>query len=247
MLLCEQFVALQMPKTGNAFVAEVLRRLFPGIQELEPDRTAGQIPASHRHLPRIGFCRNPWDWYVAWYHAPRRRGSSDPVFAAASADGARGFQDTLRHLLTGSRDFRSRLAPARAPNAVTVNRPCEEALGSIHPMTSLDIGFLTWRFITLFDAHAEAVFARARPPLGPPQDGEGVTIFGRAENLVQDLLAMLIHCGVPEMQARSSTTHDHPGNEPVQRRHYRDYYSPYLRELVAHKERVLIEAFEYQY
>lgn len=242
MLLCEQFVFLQMPKTGGRFVAQVLRRLFPRIQELEPHRTAGQIPASHRHLPRIGFSRNPWDWYVSWYHAPRPRNDPDPIFEAASAGGSRGFQDTLHHLLTASSDFRARLAPTE-----TGDRAFQGPLGSIGPMTNLDIGFFTWRFITLFDAHAQAVFARVRPPLGPPEDGEGVTIFGRVENLREDLTAVLTHCGVPGMQARSATLRDHPGTHRRQRRDYRAYYSPRLRELVAHKERVLIEAFEYGY
>ena len=26
------------------------------------------IPAEYAHLPAIAFIRNPWDWYVSWYH-----------------------------------------------------------------------------------------------------------------------------------------------------------------------------------
>src|ERR671925_190022 len=73
MFITRQFVFLHVPKTGGAFIRGVCEDHLPegSIVELdkwEPHGSYDEIPSEFDQLPRLSFARNPWDWYVSWYH-----------------------------------------------------------------------------------------------------------------------------------------------------------------------------------
>lgn len=102
MLVHERFVYLHLPKTGGTFIADALER------ELSSDAAVREIPGKHTGWdgipddaagrPVLVYVRNPWDWYVSWYHfkltMPRTR---DQFFNALSADGRLDFAATVRN------------------------------------------------------------------------------------------------------------------------------------------------------
>lgn len=66
MLITEKFVVLHIPKTGGQWLAEVLE---PIMVELGPGHgTWQQVPDECAALPQLAVVRNPWDWYVSWWH-----------------------------------------------------------------------------------------------------------------------------------------------------------------------------------
>lgn len=67
MLITEHFVFVHIPKTGGSFVRELCRRHLSPIREFN-HRSYRKVPPEFATLPALTFVRNPWDWYVSWYH-----------------------------------------------------------------------------------------------------------------------------------------------------------------------------------
>lgn len=70
MLIHERFVFLEMRKTGCTFVAEALKQaLLPGsLRSMTKHMGWAGIPPEAAGRPVLMYVRNPWDWYVSWYH-----------------------------------------------------------------------------------------------------------------------------------------------------------------------------------
>jgi hypothetical protein len=73
MLIHDRFVFLHLPKTGGTFIASALKRELPGsLTRGAPGRKHPgweDIPEGLDDRPVLVYVRNPWDWYVSWYHA----------------------------------------------------------------------------------------------------------------------------------------------------------------------------------
>jgi len=68
-----------------------------------------EVPDVERHLPVVGSVRNPWDYYVSWYHFQLRLPTQNVLFRVASDDGALGFESTVSNLINLT-DDKHRLA-----------------------------------------------------------------------------------------------------------------------------------------
>jgi hypothetical protein len=98
MILCNKFVFLHLPKTGGSFVRELLTQHAPEAWEIslhDNHPTVRDIPASHADLPIFGLVRNPFDWYVSWYHYLKQH-RNDPFFEHVSQQGSLDFTSTIR-------------------------------------------------------------------------------------------------------------------------------------------------------
>lgn len=98
MILSNKFVFLHLPKTGGSFVREILTQHAPQDWDIELHNnhpTIRDIPATHTHLPMVGLVRNPFDWYVSWYHYLKLH-RSDPFFNQISQQGNLDFKSTIR-------------------------------------------------------------------------------------------------------------------------------------------------------
>jgi hypothetical protein len=101
MILTNRFVFIHVPRTGGTFVRRLFLHSAPsswGAQILEGHPTVRDIPPPFDQLPRIAVVRNPFDWYVSWYHYMVQIGGN-PVFEDASAGGKLGFRQTILALL----------------------------------------------------------------------------------------------------------------------------------------------------
>lgn len=102
MLLTRDFVFLHVPKTGGTFVRRVLLDHAPApweVVEARDHATVREIPASYAHLPRLTFVRNPFSWYVSWYHFHLTRAERQPFFDDISDHGHLDFAATMRRAL----------------------------------------------------------------------------------------------------------------------------------------------------
>lgn len=100
MLLTRHFTFLHVPRTGGNFVRLLLEQHAPAAWQLRrhiDHATVADIPPDHAAAPRFAFVRNPFDWYVSWYHFQQR--TRDPFFLEISADGTLPFAATMRRML----------------------------------------------------------------------------------------------------------------------------------------------------
>jgi hypothetical protein len=77
MLITDDFVLLNFPKTGSTFTREIIKNLYKDkVAELllpvksgriSQHGTYAQIPAEHRGKPIVSVVRNPFDRYVSLY------------------------------------------------------------------------------------------------------------------------------------------------------------------------------------
>jgi hypothetical protein len=102
MLVHDKFVFLQVRKTGCTFIADALRQELPA----ESLRTVGKhlswtkIPAEAEGQPVLAYVRNPWDWYVSWYHFNKLGNMGNPIFRALSDGGELDFAATVSKACT---------------------------------------------------------------------------------------------------------------------------------------------------
>lgn len=68
MFVSDSFVFLHVPKTGGTFVQRVIARHLPMEQVNGRHSSYRDLSDEQRALPVLCVVRNPWDWYVSWYH-----------------------------------------------------------------------------------------------------------------------------------------------------------------------------------
>ncbi len=104
MLVHDRFVFLQVRKTGCMFVADALRRELPedSWKFIAQHADWGNIPPDAADRPVLAYIRNPWDWYVSWYHfnLEFNEGRGEPFFRVMSEGGTLDFAATVRKSCT---------------------------------------------------------------------------------------------------------------------------------------------------
>jgi hypothetical protein len=108
MLMTKYFVLLHIPRTGGHFVRKVCLEHFPRTcfipNDLDPGTPYDEIATDFSDLPMFSLVRNPWDWYVSWYHyltqtnGERRAG---PMWETAFDSGRNDFRQTVINACTG--------------------------------------------------------------------------------------------------------------------------------------------------
>lgn len=98
MLVCDKFIFLHLHKSGGTFVNQLMMTCLPGVRKLGYHLPASEIPAELRHLPVLGTVRDPFGYYVSWYHfqlgLPRR----NALFEICSDGGRLDFAHTIERL-----------------------------------------------------------------------------------------------------------------------------------------------------
>jgi len=101
MILTNRFVFVHMPKTGGSFVRRIFRRTAPPeweFAEIDSHVFAADTPESHAHLPKVGFVRNPFDWYLSFYrYLIRKPPKPAHFFMRISEGGTLPFQETIKN------------------------------------------------------------------------------------------------------------------------------------------------------
>ncbi len=235
MISNEQFTFIHVHKTGGQSLNSVISQCMPGSETVGYHYPHALIPAARQHLPIIGVVRNPWDWYVSWYAFNRRLGLRNPLFIVVSDGGKADFKTTVRNLLffgddsAESRAYRSALATV-LPEGFGTDRGAGLTRNCIEGCNDPDRGYYSWLFERMLGG---AESARLR--------------VARFENLHSDFIAIMRRLGVAESDALEAALQTAEKKNASSHSHYSAYYDAELRELVAERERGLIDAYGYAF
>lgn len=235
MIITDRFVFIHMHKTGGQTLNNVISRCIENHETVGYHFPRREIPARATSLPVVGMVRNPWSWYVSWYFFNRRPGSQNPLFSVVSNGGRQGFATTVRNLITLGSDsdessqHREKLIRV-LPETLDLNRGVGLTRDDLREFCSDDVGYYSW----LFDRMVGI-------------DRDENTLVGRVENFQDDFLGIMEQLGVAETAAIRESLAQSERKNSSRHSHYSHYYDHELRQLVADKERSLIERFDYQF
>jgi hypothetical protein len=234
MLVTDKFVFLHLPRAGGTFVYDVVTKFFPSAHEIGYHFPRTLLPREYCHLPLLGTVRNPWEFYVSWYHYHQSSETYSPsknvLFCCVSEDRKLDFVETIYNALDLGVDEKKldslmQSLPERfehqkrkVPN-LTKDLMCN--------IRGSGLGLYSFRFNEMF-GRADDVF------------------FCRVETLRKDLMSFFDRIGVATddlqrhvfgLEKKNSSDH----------RHYSTYYTRELAQLVLMRDSHLIQRFGFTF
>jgi hypothetical protein len=226
MLVTDRFAFLHLHKSGGSFVLECLR-FVPSARTVGYHLPRARLPLECHDLPVLGFVRNPWSYYVSWYHFQAQRPNPNPLFNIVSDGGRLPFEQTLRNLIGLGGDspyFETVLAALPVDyGGAGIQLPKY----AISPLRFSGLGFYSHLCRYFYGGLA------------------GCLTIERCEDLRARLLAFLEREALDVPQAMRKFILSAPPRNASTHRPYIDYYSPELRDLVASHDRGVIQAHGY--
>lgn len=234
MLVTDKFVFLHLPRAGGNFVYEVVTKFFPSAREIGYHLPRRLLPKEYSHLPVLGTVRNPWEFYVSWYHHHQPSERYSPLvnflFWCVSEDRKLDFVETIRNALNlGVSDDKLDLLIRALPEEFDYrNRHIPNLTKDVmRKIRGTGIGLYTFRFNQLF---------------GQADDIH----FCRVNSLRSDLMLFFENIGVATDGLRSYVL-DLDKKNISEHRHYSTYYTPELADLVLIRDRQLVERFGFTF
>jgi hypothetical protein len=227
MIVCDDFLFLHLHKSGGTFVNELMLRCLPNAHRVGYHLPYARLPEAYRALPVLGVVRNPWAYYVSWFHFQSGQAAPNALYRVCSQDGRLGFADTIHNLVTleGSPERIRALSDAVPDHFVNyglnLTRACVASLGGS------GLGFYSFLYRRLFHGAAD------------------VTLI-HVENLRPELRAFLRRLGASNPAADQFITSAPMLNTTAHGPH-RGYYPPALRDLVARMDASLIADHGYRF
>jgi hypothetical protein len=236
-IVTPHLVFVHVPRTGGTFVRGVLKDHLPPIQRLRgymPTAPYRVLDPSLRDRPGFHVIRNPWDWYVSWYHHMEARG---PVLAATPPPRSPKKGRPSKKLLEKQARLRGKQAAwtdafrsGQASFREVVVGACDGriALGGAAERRESGLGL-----------YSHIVWEIAERGVGP-----GALEALRYKSLRPDLERFLDRHGLLGDRLRDAIAQDPPVDTSAHRP-YRSYYDNQLRDLVGLHAQSLIERYGY--
>ena len=238
MIITNHFVYIHTSRTAGTFLNKLILNHVQGARMIQYHGHLRDLPEEHRHLPVIGFVRNPWDWYVSLYFDYKRK--QQYVFQIVSNRGALGFEATVsRFLSLGDNSAQSRrlldqLSKIAPPviNAQTPPRRGNPGLRSAHFKNYPENqGYYSWLFQLMYESeNAHSIYV------------------GRFENLREEALRLFEQTGTPITKGITDYLNETGAlNSSSRPNSFIGGYPPELEKLVADKDHYLIDRFGYEF
>lgn len=228
MIVTDKFVFVHLPRSGGTFVSEMIWKFFPSAHEIGYHLPRTLLPREYSHLPVLGAVRNPWDFYVSWYHHVWPRDAQTTLIAWVTDNGKLDFTGTLLNALNfGVNNSRLDALLELLPDQVDYNKRNIPNItkDAVHRVRGTGVGYYTFRFNHLF-GNTDDMFVC------------------RFETLRRDLITFFDAIGVMTGELRDYILHSEKQNT-AEHRHYSTYYTPELANLVSNHDQQLIERFGY--
>ena len=236
MIVTKHFVYIHTSRTAGTFLNKLIMEHVPGAQMIQYHGHLRDLPEQFSHLPVIGFVRNPWDWYVSMCFDYQRK--KQYVFEIISEQSALGFKPTVsRFLKLGdnsdlNKGLLEQLVKA-APTRINARNPARHhmpGLRSEHFANYPDnLGYYSWLFKLMYESEIDHRIH-----------------IGRFENLREEALRLFEITGTPITEGLAAYLKDAKVLNASQRpKLYINGYESELEQLVAEKDKYLIDRFGY--
>ena len=235
MIVTDKFILTHMHKTGGQTLNQVIQNCIPDHQVIGYHYPLDMLPEKYVDLPVIGIVRNPWDWYVSWYAFNLLPNVTNMLFDVLSDGGHANFKDTVTNLINlGSNELQSQhyrhCLEIVFPESLEGNRGVGLRKSDIRNFTDDDTGYYSWLFNRM---HGDI--------------GNQNLIIGRQENLEESFLEIMEQLAVEERDCIRQEFSKVGRSNSSRHQHYSAYYDDELMQLLAEKERSLIDHFGYSF
>jgi hypothetical protein len=235
MIVTDKFVFIHMHKTGGQSLGHIIHDCVPSAKPIGYHYPYHMLPAEYAGLPVVGMVRNPWDWYVSWYAFNTRPEINTPLFFIISDGFQADCKRTIKNLVNlcsdspESQNYRNALIDI-LPETLEGNVGVGLTKDSIRNMPSSEFGYYSWQFQRMHgDIENEALH------------------IGLFENLQQEFLSIMKELNVDEVDVMQAKFDTSPRMNASRHSHYSRYLDDELRDLIAQKESLLIEKYDYEF
>jgi len=225
MIVTERLVFLHLHKSGGTFVNALLLRCVPSARPIGYHFPYRELPVEYSALPVVGTVRNPWAYYVSWYHFQAGLPEPNILFRLCSNERQLGFGETIRNLVRLSEDeARLELLEKGLPETYA-KRGLNLTKNSVAELRERGVGFYSFLYERLYD-------------------GADQPRILRMERLREELREILSALGeinecaeqfIEQAPRLNATPHDEPSR----------YFDESLASLVAERDGELIARYGY--
>jgi hypothetical protein len=226
MIATDRLIFLHLHKSGGTFVNALLARCIPTARRIGYHLPYREVPEEHRGLPVVGTVRNPWHYYVSWFHFQRDQRNPNILFQICSDRGNLGFSQTVANLAALASD-KPRLAELEE------NVPDDFVNFGLN-LTKKCVGELRERQVGFYSFLYERLYAGAANP----------TIM-RMEMLREDLRQVLVDAGYMPNDCAERFLREAPPLNTSRHNSPAEYYDPDLASLIAERDGVVIDRYGY--
>lgn len=228
MIVCDTFVFLHLHKSGGTYVNQMLMTCVPSARRIGYHLPYSQIPEPFRALPVMGTVRNPWAYYVSWYHFQQGQERPNPLFLICSDGGTADFATTIRNLVT-----------------LESNAPRIRQLSDAFPESFVNYGLnLTKVCIARISGSGRGFYSFLHDRL---YAGSAAPLVLRTETLRQSLAEAPLGLGASETIRMHRFLKATPDLNTSRHDAYTSYYTPEMQALVAEMDRSVIDTYGYRF
>lgn len=229
MIVTPRFVFLHLHKSGGTFVNAGLMQHVAGARQIGYHLPRSLLPSQFAALPLLGLVRNPWSYYVSWYSFQRSRPRPNALFQTLSDGGALDFAGTIRNMLNLDRDPALLDRVTRALPAAYINQGLNLPSVALAPIRGSGLGFYSFLYRYLYGPDITAVK------------------LARMEQLRIEVPQLLESVGEPVTPALRDYMNGAPALNTSEHAPHRELYDAGLAQLVAERDRLVIERHGYSF
>lgn len=229
MIVTPRFAFLHLHKSGGTFVNAGLMQHVAGAKQLGYHLPRSMLPAQYATVPLLGLVRNPWSYYVSWYSFQRSRPRPNALFQTLSNGGALDFAGTIRNMLNLEREPAVLDRVLAALPAAYTNQGLNLPSFALAPIRGSGLGFYSFLYRYLYGPDVTAVR------------------LARMEQLRVEVPALLESAGEPVTSALRDYMSSAPALNTSDHAPHRQLYDAELAQLVAERDRLVIERHGYSF
>lgn len=225
MIVTDRLVFLHLHKSGGTFVNALLLRCVPSARPVGYHYPYRELPSEYRALPVVGTVRNPWAYYVSWYHFQASLPEPNILFRLCSDERRLGFEGTIRNLVCLSEDeARLELLEKGLPETYA-KRGLNLTKSSVAELRERGVGFYSFLYERLYAGADQPRILRMEQLREDLR--EALTLLGEINECANQFIEQ-----APRLNA---TPHDEPAS----------YFDDDLASLVGERDGELIKRYGY--
>lgn len=268
MLVINNIIYLQLPKTGCTHIAKILKKYFQAKQYKKHQRIIPTIINKNSYI--ISSIRNPWDWYLSvWTFGCAKNGGTYSKLTKRNVTGLYNLKYPIRTLHSVFNEFflkpvgvwKNLYSDSSDPEKfrkwikMILNKKRKYDIYKKHgfsPITNY-AGYMTYRYAFLFSKDLKKIYSKKyvgnfKKLKKFDKENNILDDIIHLENLENDLINILTKAGmkvnnkIMKKIYESSKTNKSKRPQPIY-----FYYDEETKELVKKNEKLIIDKYSYEF